>query len=354
MIPLPTSKEDLTPEWFTSILRLAKDSHVESVDLQPLGEQDSVSGYIYRAKLSYQYKTQDTPESVVLKLPHPRNHRTPWLLEAYRNEVMFYRNIAPTIGIPVPRHIHSDIEAETGDYVLVIEDFPDSTNVRDETGATQEQAYKLLEYMARLHAKHWQDTEMGSKILGFENSINLLYGGLSRTPVFLSRFSQYIQPEELKVFQAMPVGFKAAVQPLLESPKTLVHNDYAMKNILMVDRDGEHIFVLVDWANLRWGPGARDLGFFIMTSVPPHLRPGGEWAYLRHYWERLRSEGVSEYSFERLLGDYRRCILMDMARIVNFGGGEYFSSMYESITRHLIRGLAGSARELNLISLLEI
>ena len=39
--------------------------------------------------------------------------------------------------------------------------------------------------------------------------------------------------------------------------------------------------------------------------------------------------------------------------MVNFGGGEYFSSMYEAIIRHLIRGRTGSARELNLISLLE-
>jgi len=149
----------------------------------------------------------------------------------------------------------------------------------------------------------------------------------------------------------MPGGFKAAVQPLLESPKTIVHNDYSMKNILMVDRGGEPTFVLVDWANLRWGPGARDLGFFIMTSVPPHMRPGGEWRLLRHYWERLRCEGVSDYSFEQLLDDYRRCIIMDMARMNNFGGGEHISSMYEAITRHLIRGRTGSARELNLISL---
>jgi hypothetical protein len=353
MIPLPTSKEDLTPEWFTSILRLAKDNHVESVDLQPLGEQDSVSGYIYRAKLSYHNKTQDNPESVVLKLPHPHNLRAQWLLEAYRNEVMFYRTLAPTIGILVPRLIHSDIVAETGDYILVIEDFPDSTNVRDETGATPVQAYKLLENIAKLHARHWQDQEVGSKLLGFENSINLLLTGLARTPVFLTRFNLYIQPEDRQVFQALQGGFKAAVQPLIDSPKTIVHNDYSMKNILMVDRGGESVFVLVDWANVRWGPGARDLGNFIMTSVPHHLRPMGEWAFLRYYWERLRIEGVHDYSFEQLLDDYRRCILMDMARMVMLGGGELISPMYESITRHLIRGRTGSARELNLISLFE-
>jgi len=348
---IPSSKEELTPQWFTSILGLSKENQVKTIELQPLGEQDSVSGYIYRVKLIYRKKKKETPESVILKLPHPRPLRTNWLLDAYREEVKFYRTIAHKVGIHVPKLIYSDIDTETCDFVLVIEDFPDSTNVRDETGATLEQTYELLENMARLHAKNWENLDVGSKLLGFENSIELLNEGLTCLPVFLSRFKRYIATEEKEIFQLLPEGFRNVVEPLLDSPKTIVHNDYAMKNILMVDRGGEHIFVLVDWANLRWGPGARDLSFFIMTSVPPHLRPRSEWAYLHHYWERLRREGVSDYPFEGLLGDYRRCIIIDMARIVNFGGGEYFSPMYESITRHLIQGRTGSARTLTLNSL---
>ena len=57
MIPIPDSREDLTPEWFTSILGLSGGNRVESVDLQPLGESDSVSGDIYRARLAYLNKT---------------------------------------------------------------------------------------------------------------------------------------------------------------------------------------------------------------------------------------------------------------------------------------------------------
>ena len=355
MIPLPTSKEDLTPEWFTSILRLAKDSHVESVDLRPLGEQDSVSGYIYRARLSYRNKTQGTPESVVVKLPQPRNLRTPWLLEAYRNEVMFYRSIAPTVGIPVPCHIYSDIEAETGDYVLVIEDFPDSTNVRDKTGATLEQAYILIENIARLHAGHWQDP----KLLEYnwlespnEDRINLFASQITKClPLFLSRFSQYIQSDEMEVFKALPKHYGVVVKPLwFRAPLTLIHNDFSMKNILILDRPS---FVLVDWAMVGRGPGVRDLSFFIQTSIPPVIRSEYEIAFLEHYWSRLRYEGVSDYSFERMFDDYRRSVIIDMARTVAFGGREFFRSMYKAITIQNLCGRTGSARELNLISLFE-
>jgi hypothetical protein len=351
MTIIPSSTEDLTPEWFTSILGLKENNEVKAVKLQPLGESNSVSGHIYRVKLTYRKRIRGAPKSVVLKLPQPRHLRTNWLLDAYKNEVMFYQTLAHKVGIPVPKHIYSDIDTETCDYVLVIEDFPDSTNVRDDTGATPEQAYKLLENMARLHAKNWANSELESKLVGLNNSIDLLCAGLTRMPVFLSRFSQYIQPEEMEIFLAMPDGFRAAVEPLLDAPKTIVHNDYSMKNILILTHCGEPSYVLVDWANLRWGPGARDLNFFIMTSVPPQIRPIGECAVLRHYWATLVGMGVSGYSFEQLLGDYRRCVIMDMARMVNFGGGEYFSPMYESITKHLIRGRTGSAKTLGLGSL---
>ncbi len=160
MTTIPNAREDLTPKWFSSILGLKGENQVVSVDLLPLGESDSVSGFIYRASLTYSKKTRKSPESLVLKMPHPRSKRLWWLLDAYRYEVEFYRNYAKDIGVPVPRHIYSEIDQDTCDYILVIEDFPNSENVRDEAGATKEQAYLLLEYMAKLHATNWLSPKM--------------------------------------------------------------------------------------------------------------------------------------------------------------------------------------------------
>ncbi len=348
---IPSSKEELTPEWFTSILELSKENQVKTVELQPLGEKDSVSGKIYRVHLTYTNKPSKNPKSVVLKLPQPRHLRFNWLLDAYREEVKFYKTLAHKVGVPAPKHIYSDIQEDTGDYVLVMEDFPDSNNVRDEIGATTMQTYGLLDNMARLHAKNWENPDVGNMLIGFENSIEMLNEGLTCLPVFLSRFSQSIEPEEKEIFQALPEGFRKVVEPLLDAPKTIVHNDYSMKNILILDRAGESSYVLLDWANLRWGSGVRDLCFFMMTSVPLFLRPLGECMFLRYYLNKLVGFGVSGYSFRQLFDDYRRCVIMDMARMVGFGGREWFSPMHESIVKHLIRGRTGSARTLNLRSL---
>jgi hypothetical protein len=352
---IPNTREDLTPEWLSSILGLKEENQVVSVNLLPLGESDSVSGFIYRASLTYSRKPRKSPESLVLKMPHPRSKRLWWLLDAYRYEVEFYQNYAKDIGVHVPRHIYSEIDQDTCDYILVIEDFPDSENVRDETGATKEQAYLLLKYMAKLHASNWLSLKMcDEKLPTIESGVNSLNALLKKqSPILLARLGQIIEPEEKEVFRALPDGYLNAVKPLLSSPRTLVHNDFAMKNILILHESEKPSFVLVDWANIRWAPGVRDLSFFIMTSVPLSMRSTGDEEFLRYYWEMLRREGVSDYSYRQMLEDYRRSVLVDFSRMVSFGGHEVYPPMYEGILRHFIRSRTGSAKKLNLLSLLQ-
>jgi len=96
----------------------------------------------------------------------------------------------------------------------------------------------------------------------------------------------------------------------------------------------------------------RDVSFFIETSIPPAIRSEYEELFLKHYWRELCSGGVSGYSFDRLMEDYRRSVLVDLARI-SWTGGQESLVVFESIIRHNLRGRTGSARELDLISLLE-
>ena len=113
-------------------------------------------------------------------MPHSRDRRNWWLREAYRGEVEFYRNFAHSVGVRVPKHIYSEFDPETCDYILVIEDFPDSKNVRDETGATSEQTDMLLEYMARLHSANWMSPARKVKTVLIERKLSVgggMWGG---------------------------------------------------------------------------------------------------------------------------------------------------------------------------------
>jgi len=357
MISIPASINDLTAEWFSSILRLARNTNtVQSVDLQRLGESDSLSGYVYRANLSYTNNTKDNPKSLIVKLPRPRNLRTSSLQQAYEREVRFYQKLAPTININVPKLIYSDIENETGDYVLVLEDFPALLTRSIEAGATSEQAFELFNLMAKLHAQYWNS----SKLAEFE-FLNRLASFIERfnnnfpqyLPIFLSRFSNYLQSEEMAIFKVLPESFKTVVEPLLDAPQTLVHNDISMKNILIQYSSEVPTFVLIDWAMVGQGPGVRDVSFFIETSIPHPMRSEHEKSFLGYYWQRLRGEGVTEYSFDQLMDDYCRSVILDLGRMVTVGGQKVISPAAEFNVRVEIRGRTGSAKELDLHSFLK-
>ena len=353
MTSIPANKNDLSPDWFTKTLNLPNNNRVETVKLEPLGEEDSMSGYIYRTKLHYSSNTNETPKSLVIKLPRSRENRTPFLKQSYIREVRFYQQLAQKAGIPVPRLIHADLDTQTSDYILVLEDFPDSTNVRNETGATLSQAIKLIENMASLHSKHWQSTILSRyKFLNtFENIIEMFSTTLpNATPVFLSRFKQYLKPDEISTIQTLEEHFIEIVSPLFDSPRTLLHNDYAMKNIL-INKD-ETVFILVDWANVGTGPSVRDLSFFIGTSIPSEIRVDYEGDLIRSYWKSLVRFGVSGFSMDRLMDDYRRAMVIDLARYVGFGGREFFNSVIDSIVKQDVKKIAESVTKLDIKSLL--
>ena len=210
---IPETVKDLTPDWFTSILDLHENSHVESVKLQSLGEKDSVSGYIYRAQLSFSSKTQEAPRSIVLKMPRSRDQRTPFLLKAYIREVRFYQLLAHNVGIHVPKLIYADVNIGTSDYILALEDFPESTNVRNEIGATQDQTYNLLENMAKLHAQYWEDPELSAYefLNNLEDIMEIYSTDLPKcVPVFLSRFSHLLEPDDIAFIEALSEHFQVA------------------------------------------------------------------------------------------------------------------------------------------------
>jgi len=211
--------------------------------------------------------------------------------------------------------------------------------------------------MAKFHAWYWLKPDLVGYKWPYSLNEKLIDQTLSEISkcltLFLSRFGEYIQTGEYGVLEALPEYYKSAVKPLLKSPMTLVHNDFAMKNILIIDRGDRTYHVLVDWANVARAPGVRDLSFFIQTSIAPRTRSLKEMELLRHYWGRLRIEGVSDYSFDSMVLDYRRSVLIDLFRMIRFGGREFFRPMYESIVRHDILGRTGSAEELDLLSLLQ-
>ena len=99
-INIPSSSQELTPEWLTDALREAgaiRDSRVTSVELKP----DIAAGVGFMCQLSQLGLTYDKPEqgapaSLIAKLPTPvqENREIADLFRLYEMEPRFYEAVA--------------------------------------------------------------------------------------------------------------------------------------------------------------------------------------------------------------------------------------------------------------------
>ena len=353
-IALPTSADELTPAWFSLVFReLGEDAEVASVALERLGGRSSL---VCRARLARKDGRATVPPSVIVKLPVARSPgRLGMVASAYEREMRFYRELAPRLNLSVPAVYWSDIDAETGDCVLVLEDFGGAPAAPDGLDAAPGRALLVLSELAHLHAAWWESPELPG--YGFLRThgdfIDRVDAALpAALPLFLERLGPRLHPDERAVFEALPRGFRRAAEPLLSAPLTLVHHDVHLQNVL-IGGDGEQTrVVFIDWQLVQRSAGVRDVSFFVGGSLAAGRSAREERDLLRYYWQQLRDAGVAGYTFERLMEDYRRSVLCDFGRMVMTAGpGEVSEAMLAAVERQ-ITGRTGSARELDLLGLL--
>ncbi len=83
----------------------------------------------------------------------------------------------------------------------------------------------------------------------------------------------------------------------------MLHGDYRLDNLLF-DPDGADV-VAVDWQTLAVGPPARDLAYFLGTSLTVDDRRAAERELVAEYHAALCARGVSGYDADQCFDDYR-------------------------------------------------
>ncbi|MEX0782902.1 MAG: phosphotransferase [Dehalococcoidia bacterium] len=341
--PIPATTADLSPEWFSAALG----RQVISVALDRLG---GLSSLVHRARLTCE--GHPGPPSVIVKLALPGATPAP----GFDREVRFYRELAPRMDVAVPACLWSDADADTGQWMLVLEDFPAHAARSDEAFATTEQMRAILTEIARVHAAWWGSPELERHafLRTLPDFIARVEAQLERgVPLFLERFAGRLDAEERAVFELLPTRFRSALEPLDQAPKTLVHHDLSLRNVLLGSEAASPGVVLIDWGLPQRTAPVRDVSFLIGTSVPPDRRTQQEGDYLRLYLDRLHEAGVVGYSFEHLVEDYRRSVICDYGRMVLTAGHTQVHPGMEAAVAHQLACRAGSAAELDLLALLQ-
>jgi Ser/Thr protein kinase RdoA (MazF antagonist) len=102
---------------------------------------------------------------------------------------------------------------------------------------------------------------------------------------------------------------------------TLIHGDVGENNVLAPRQGDRPIYIIdrqpFDWSLTTW-LGVYDLAYAMLLDWDTPSRRALEWPVLRRYHDALQQRGVTGYSWERLVEDYRLTAAMAVTVAIEY------------------------------------
>lgn len=276
-------------DWITAALNQAgiegKVDHLtaESIGTGQVGEN-----------VRYTLTGDGVPATVVGKFPSmdPVSKQTGIDLKNYIREVFFYKELQRTVDITTPNVFFTDIDPETHDFIILMEDLAPGRQGDQLEGCTADEAALAMEELGKLQGPRWGDESLmayellGGREAGESAGHQSLYQMLE--PGFLERYGNRLDAHQQQIVHE--VGERLGTyHALYDGPPGLVHVDYRLDNMMF---GGPYPLAVVDWQSITLGCPVADASYFLGTSLPPALRASEERHLLKIYLDVLRSYGV--------------------------------------------------------------
>ena len=298
---IPCSPEEVSAEWLAQVLG----ADVTAVAITPVGTGQT--GATYRVAAQYGSPTA-LPRSFVVKLPAQEQAVRERVSLSYRSEYAFYTEVADTLDVPLPRCYHCAMADDGAQFVLLLADMAPAEQGDQICGCTAAEAALAVSALAGLHGPRWCDPawltfagtvmpkpdEAGARGLG---DITVL-----AVQTTLEKLGSRMSAQDRDTVEESGA---LIADWLLGAPDrfALLHGDYRIDNLLFDPQRTE--VTVVDWQTLAVGLPARDLSYFLATSLQPADRAAGERALVDVYHEALLARGVTGYDREMCWQDYR-------------------------------------------------
>lgn len=294
---IPLSPDDVSAAWLSEVLG----AEVTEVAVTPVGTGQT--GATYRVGVRYRSAT-DLPGSFVVKLPAQDEAVRERVALSYRSEHAFYTEIAETLAVPVPHCYHCDL-GETGDFVLLLADMAPAEQGDQIRGCTVAEAELAVTALAGLHGPRWCDPawrDLSATVMPLPDEPTARGLGditVLATQTTLERIGDRMTAED----RGIVTDAAALIADwLLSAPQqfSLLHGDYRVDNLLFAPGS----VTVVDWQTLAVGLPARDLAYFLATSLQPDDRAAYERDLVEAYRNALADRGVVGYDRETCWHDY--------------------------------------------------
>lgn len=345
--PIVTLAEHLTPEWLTAALAPSlAGAQVVDVDTRVVGTGQM--GDSVRLSLTYDGAPDGAPASIVAKLPasDPTSRATASSLRNYEIEVSFYRELAPSLPVRAPGCHYAAHDADTHDFVLLLEDLAPAEQGDQLSGCSFDHAALAVDELVRLHAPRWDDPALAD--LPWLNRSTPETAAFTAQLVaglfdgFRTRYADRLDADVVAVAERLVAGLGdyLTADP---GPQTVAHGDYRLDNLLFGTDDGGPPVAVVDWQTVTLGAGVSDLSYFVGAGLLTEDRRVHEHELVRRYHDGMRAAGI-ELTWDDLWTQYRRfsfagllmAIAASMLVVQTERGDDMFVTMAQRHGRHAL------------------
>lgn len=357
----PSAVEAISPAWLSRVLAFAgvlpPGSTIVSAEAESLARGSGLTGRLARVNVEYA-GTLSGPPSLIAKFPAllgpTRDLADRFRL--YQREARFYADLAPESGVPTPRLYYQGELPSAGGTVLLIEDVLNARAGDLLAGCTLAQAERLATQLAVMHARWWGHPQLDALAwLPKPNAPGTLdYAAVvargawrdfrrkaGRLPSVLTELGERLSRDA------------SVLERLGTAPRTLVHGDMRVNNVMWAYGDEPVVRAIIDWQTALAGRGPMDIAALFVNNLAPDDRRTAERELLPAYHISLVERGVRDYSFEDCWTDYRLAVMNQFSQVVVISSLlDISSEMDDDVTAATGARMFHALQELDLLSLL--
>jgi ecdysteroid kinase len=290
---------DITPAWLSSVL----DVDVVAVEAERVGTGQV--GSTHRLAITYGPGATG-PAHLIAKLAADDRAARQGVAVGYRREVGFYTQVADTVDVRVPRCWHGAISGDGTAFTLLLDDLAPARPGVQVAGCSPAAALAAVRNLAGLHAPRWNDGSLADlDFLDLADEAGARFLGAVHVDVterFLQRYGDALAADDVATLRsaAAATGDWLLARP---EPFALTHGDYRLDNLMFHPYD--ETVTALDWQTVTLAPPARDIAYFLGTSLDVAARRAQEAAIVHAYHDELVARGVTGYEADRCFDDYR-------------------------------------------------
>jgi hypothetical protein len=325
-LSIPSGPAGVTAEWLDAALRSSGASGgatVTAVKPTTIGEGSGFIGQLAQVTVRYDGAPKDAPTSLVAKFPGASvaGREIGNLFDFYHREVRFYREVAPQIDLRTPRCYYSDMNRDTQEYILLLEDLAPARVGDHAAGCQIAEAELSLSRIAKFHATWWQSP----KLQQFAEWMPVVDAPVHRSAEasfqqawgpFIENFGGKITPAMRSIGERIGQNVIALQTSISDEPHTVVHADFRTDNLFFGTPEGGADFAVIDWQIACRGRGVFDVAYLLCGGLDAPERRAHEQRLVKLYHDVLVQNGVTRYSFEQCWREYRRMALYVFVYVV--------------------------------------